>query len=83
MLTVISNQVTTGTCRYQDFKDPVKAFQKFYSMLPDARKDPFISSDEHIGVFTHRDVDWYMLNDEDGKQLALKRFMRWFETYRK
>lgn len=83
MITVISNQVTTGTCRHQDFKDPVKAFDKFYSMLPDARKDPFISSDEHIGFFTHKDVEWYMLNDEEGKQMAFKRFEKWLSDFRK
>ena len=83
MITVISNQMTTGTNRHQEFKDPVKAFDKFYAMLPDARKDPFISSDEHIGFFTHKDVEWYMMRDEEGKQMAFKRFEKWLSDFKR
>jgi hypothetical protein len=83
MITLIYNQITTGTCKHQDFKDPVKAFDKFYSMLKDARRDPFISSDDHIGFFTHRDVEWFMLNDQEGKDMALIRFKKWLEHYKR
>ena len=82
MFTVIYN-LTNGTNKYQDFKDPVKAFDLFYALLPDARKDPFVASDEHIGFFTHKDVDWYMMRDREGKDLAKIRFLNWIEDFKR
>jgi hypothetical protein len=82
MFTVIYTKLD-GTNRYLDFKEPSKAFDKFYSMIKDARKSPFITSSEHIGSFNWRDVEGYMLNDEEGKKLASNRFMVWCEDFRR
>lgn len=83
MFTVISNKVSDGTCRYQDYADPRKAFDRFFAMVNDARKDPFISSDQHIGFFTHKDLEWYMSKDDEGKALAHKRFENWLSDFRR
>ena len=82
MFTVIYNQ-RNGTNAYKDFADPVKAFDKFYSMVNDARRDPFISSDDHIGFFTHKNIEWYMLRDQKGKDLAMTRFNTWINDFKR
>ena len=82
MLTLIYRQ-RNGSDAYKDFIDPIKAFDKFFSMVNDARKMPFITSDEHIGSFDHRNVEWYMLNDQEGKELALTRFNNWLKDFRR
>jgi hypothetical protein len=81
MFTLIYRK-TDGTDKYLDFSEPMEVFNKFYPMLKDARKSPFISSSEHIGMFNYKNVEWYMLNDEEGKKLALNRFMIWCEDFR-
>jgi hypothetical protein len=82
MITVIYRQ-RDGTDKHQDFTDPVKAFDKFYRMLKVAWRSPFIASDEHIGSFDYHNVEWYMLNDEEGKALAFKRFEVWLKDFKK
>jgi len=82
MITVIYN-LFNGTCKHQDFTNTDKAFDKFYSMVNNARRDPFISSPDHIGFFSHRDIEWYMTKDQEGKELALIRFNHWLKNFHK
>lgn len=72
----------SGSEQHKDFTDPVKAFCEFYRMVHYAWRSPLISSDEIIGFFSHENVEWYMLDDDDGKILAYNRFQNWIRDNR-
>lgn len=82
MLTVVYRK-RDGTDKHQDFAEPKKAFNKFYSMVNIAWRIPFISSDEHIGSFCYKDLEWYMTRDQEGKDLAYIRFEKWLNDFKK
>jgi len=81
MLTVIY-RTRNGTDKFLDFIDPEKAFNRFFSMVNDARKEPFISSDQHIGSFSYKNLEWYMTRDQEGKDLAYHRFNNWLSEFK-
>lgn len=80
--TVIYRQ-RNGADAYKDFTDQKKAFDKFYGMLKDASRSPFVSSDDIIGFFSYKNLEWYMLNDDEGKALAFSRFEKWINDFKR